>query len=76
MCSFILPSLGPFPEPGADEPARRATGAGGGVRVAPSVSGIGRGGVLRAPAGARFAVVDPTQAGEFGSAANFDPYDD
>ncbi|MHA6800362.1 VOC family protein [Bounagaea algeriensis] len=68
--------LGADPEVGVDDLVRRAIGSGARVRVDPYDSSIGRAAVLRDPAGARFAVVDPTQAGEFGSAANFDPYDD
>ncbi|GAB2754057.1 VOC family protein [Salinifilum aidingensis] len=68
--------LGVDPEIGVDELVRRAISAGGRVRVDPYDSNIGRVAVLRDPSGARFAVVDSTQAGEFGSAANFDPYDD
>lgn len=62
---------------GADELVRHAISAGGRVRVDPYDSSIGRVAVLRDPTGARFAVVDSTQApGDYGSAANYDPYDD
>ncbi|EQD82677.1 hypothetical protein A8924_2635 [Saccharopolyspora erythraea NRRL 2338] len=61
---------------GTDEVVREAIGLGGRVRVDPYDSSIGRVAVLRDPTGARFAVVDPSQAGNFGTAANFDPYDD
>ena len=37
---------------------------------------VGRMAVLRDPTGARFAVIDQTQAGEYGTAANYDPYED
>ncbi|MBE9373529.1 VOC family protein [Saccharopolyspora sp. HNM0983] len=61
---------------GTDELVRRAIAQGGRVRVDPYDSSIGRAAVLRDPTGARFAVVDSSQAGDFGTAANFDPYDD
>ncbi|WP_433869304.1 VOC family protein [Saccharopolyspora sp. CA-218241] len=61
---------------GTDELVRRAMELGGRIRVVPYDSSIGRVAVLRDPTGARFAVVDPTQAGDFGTAANFDPYED
>ena len=61
---------------GTDELVHKAIGLGGRVRVDPYDSSIGRVAVLRDPTGARFAVVDPSQAGTFGTAANFDPYDD
>ncbi|WP_460960501.1 VOC family protein [Parasphingorhabdus pacifica] len=63
---------------GTDELVRRAITLGGRVRVDPYDSSIGRVAVLRDPTGARFAIVDSTQAltGFMGSAANYDPYDD
>lgn len=63
---------------GTDELVRRAIGLGGRVRVDPYDSSLGRVAVLRDPTGARFAVVDSTEAlgGFAGSAANYDPYDD
>jgi predicted enzyme related to lactoylglutathione lyase len=62
---------------GTDELVRRAIGLGGRVRVDPYDSSLGRLAVLRDPTGARFAVIDSTQAsGDYGSAANFDPYED
>ena len=63
---------------GTDELVRQAILLGGRVRVDPYDSSIGRVAVLRDPTGARFALVDSTQAlsGFTGSAANFDPYDD
>ncbi|RCW40453.1 hypothetical protein DFQ14_111102 [Halopolyspora algeriensis] len=69
--------LGVEPDTGTDELVRRAVSLGGRVRVDPYDSQLGRVSVLRDPAGARFAVVDPTQApGDHGSAANYDPYGD
>lgn len=62
---------------GTDELVRRALGLGGRIRVDPYDSSLGRVAVLRDPTGARFAVVDSTQAlGDYGTAANYDPYDD
>lgn len=63
---------------GTDELVRQAIVAGGRVRVDPYDSSLGRVAVLRDPTGARFAVVDSTEAlgGFQGSAANYDPYDD
>lgn len=62
---------------GVDDFVHRAIGLGGRVRVDPYDSSIGRASVLRDPTGARFAVVDGTQApGEFPSAANYDAYGD
>ncbi|MFR9728763.1 VOC family protein [Saccharopolyspora sp. MS10] len=69
--------LGADAREGIDELVHRAIAAGARVRVDPYGSSIGRVAVLRDPTGARFAVVDPTQASDwFDSAANFDPYDD
>lgn len=68
--------LGVESEVGTDELVRRAIAHGGRVRVNPYDSSMGRMAVLRDPTGARFAVIDPTQAGEYGTAANFDPYED
>lgn len=68
--------LGADPEVGIDAIVRNVISLGGRVRVDPYDSSIGRAAVLRDPTGARFAVVDPTQAGDFGTAANFDPYED
>lgn len=69
--------LGADADEGIDELVHRAIGLGGRVRVDPYGSSIGRVAVLRDPTGARFAVVDDTQATDwFDSAANFDPYDD
>ncbi|MBB5152630.1 VOC family protein [Saccharopolyspora phatthalungensis] len=68
--------LGVDAEVGTDELVRRAITLGGRVRVDPYDSSIGRVAVLRDPTGGRFAVVDPTQAGDFGTAANYDPYED
>ncbi|MBK0867010.1 MAG: VOC family protein [Saccharopolyspora sp.] len=69
--------LGADAEEGVDELVHRAVGLGGRIRVDPYGSSIGRVAVLRDPTGARFAVVDGTQATDwFDSAANFDPYDD
>ncbi|MDA3647583.1 VOC family protein [Saccharopolyspora indica] len=61
---------------GTDELVRTAIALGGRVRVDPYDSSIGRVAVLRDPTGARFAVIDQTQAGEYGTAANYDPYED
>lgn len=62
---------------GTDGLVHEAIALGGRVRVDPYDSSIGRVSVLRDPTGARFAVVDSTQApGEFPSAANYDPYED
>ncbi|MDA3629964.1 VOC family protein [Saccharopolyspora sp. WRP15-2] len=61
---------------GTDELVRKAIGLGGRVRVDPYDSSIGRVSVLRDPTGARFAVIDQTQAGDYGTAANYDPYED
>lgn len=69
--------LGADPEVGTDELVRNAVAANGRVRVDPYDATLGRVAVLRDPCGARFAVVDASQApGEFGSAANYDPYED
>lgn len=69
--------LGADAEEGVDELVHRAIGLGARVRVDPYGSSLGRVAVLRDPTGARFAVVDGTQATDwFDSAANFDPYDD
>jgi uncharacterized protein len=82
---FITPSsrphwllyLGVDADFGTDELVRRAIGLGGRVRVDPYDSSLGRVAVLRDPTGARFAMVDSTQAhGDYGSAANYDPYDE
>jgi uncharacterized protein len=62
---------------GTDELVREAIILGGRVRVDPYDSSLGRIAVLRDPTGARFAIIDSTQAvGAYGSAANYDPYDD
>lgn len=61
---------------GTDDLVHNAIALGGRVRVDPYDSSIGRAAVLRDPTGARFAVVDSSQAGDFGTAANFDPYED
>lgn len=61
---------------GTDDLVHNAIALGGRVRVDPYDSSIGRVAVLRDPTGARFAVVDSSQAGDFGTAANFDPYED
>ncbi|GAA2359319.1 VOC family protein [Saccharopolyspora halophila] len=68
--------LGVEAELGTDELVHRAIANGGRVRVNPYDSSMGRMAVLRDPTGARFAVIDPTQAGEYGTAANFDAYGD
>lgn len=68
--------LGVDPDVGTDELVRTAVALGGRVRVDPYDSSSGRVAVLRDPTGARFAVIDPTQAGEYGTAANYDPYED
>ncbi|PKW18916.1 VOC family protein [Saccharopolyspora spinosa] len=68
--------LGVDAEVGTDALVRNAITLGGRVRVDPYDSSIGRVAVLRDPTGARFAVIDPTQAGDFGTAANYDPYED
>lgn len=68
--------LGVDPSIGTDELVHRAIAHGARVRVDPYDSSSGRTAVLRDPTGARFAVIDPTQAGEYGTAANFDPYED
>ncbi|MDI2027285.1 VOC family protein [Saccharopolyspora sp. TS4A08] len=68
--------LGVDAEIGTDELVRTAIAHGGRVRVDPYDSSIGRMAVLRDPTGARFAVIDQTQAGEYGTAANYDPYED
>lgn len=69
--------LGVDPERGTDELVHEAVALGGRVRVDPYDTSFGRVSVLRDPTGARFALVDPTQAaGEYSSAANYDPYDD
>lgn len=68
--------LGVDAEIGTDELVRTAIANGGRVRVDPYDSSIGRMAVLRDPTGARFAVIDPSQAGDFGTAANYDPYED
>src|SRR5699024_1690203 len=59
--------LGADPEIGTDELVRQVIGLGGRVRVDAYNSSIGRAAVLRDPTGARFAFVDPTQAGEIGT---------
>ncbi|MBB5159580.1 VOC family protein [Saccharopolyspora phatthalungensis] len=61
---------------GTDELVHTAIALDGRVRVDPYDSSLGRVAVLRDPTGARFAVVDPSQAAEYGSAGNDDPYDD
>ncbi|MDR7303442.1 VOC family protein [Haloactinomyces albus] len=69
--------LGADPYLGTEEVVRQAIGLEGRVRVDPYDSQLGRVAVLRDPTGARFAVVDQTQApGDYGSAANYDPYGD
>ncbi|GAA4862158.1 VOC family protein [Saccharopolyspora rosea] len=68
--------LGVDEEVGTDDTMHRAVALGGKVRVDPYDSGLGRVAVLRDPTGARFAVVDPSEAAGFGVAANDDPYDD
>lgn len=69
--------LGADPEKGTDDLVHEAIALGGRVRIDPYDSTLGRVAVLRDPTGARFAVVDPTQApGDYGSAANYDPYED
>ncbi|MBA8823671.1 hypothetical protein FHX42_001000 [Saccharopolyspora lacisalsi] len=69
--------LGVDPDVGTEELVRRAIQLGGRVRVNPYDSSLGRAAVLRDPVGARFAIVDATQApGDYASAANYDPYDD
>lgn len=68
--------LGVDAEIGTDELVRTAIANGGRVRVDPYDSSIGRMAVLRDPTGARFAVIDQTQAGEYSTAANYDPYED
>ncbi|MEV0696959.1 VOC family protein [Saccharopolyspora sp. NPDC050389] len=61
---------------GTDDVVHRALALDGRVRVDPYDSSLGRVAVLRDPTGARFALVDPSQASEYGTAANDDPYDD
>jgi len=62
---------------GTDRLVHQAIALGGRVRVDPYDSSLGRVAVLRDPTGARFAVVDSNQApGDYGSAANYDPYED
>ncbi|WP_277675950.1 VOC family protein [Saccharopolyspora rectivirgula] len=80
---FITPATQPHwlvylgvTEDGADELVRSAIQLGGRVRVDPYDSSMGRVAVLRDPTGARFALVDQEQAGEYGTAAIYDPYDD
>lgn len=69
--------LGADSTAGTDGLMREAVRLGGRVRVDPYDSSIGRVGVLRDPTGARFALIDPTQAvGNYATAANYDPYDD
>ena len=69
--------LGADPEVGVNELVRRAVGMEARVRVVPYDSSLGRVAVLRDPTGARFALVDHTQApAEEATAANFDPYED
>lgn len=69
--------LGADAKQGTDALMRDAVMLGGRVRVDPYDSSIGRVGVLRDPTGARFALIDPTQAvGNYATAANYDPYDD
>ncbi len=69
--------LGADPAEGTEELVRRAVGLDARVRVDPYDSQLGRVAVLRDPTGARFAVVDATRApGDYGSAANYDPYED
>jgi predicted enzyme related to lactoylglutathione lyase len=69
--------LGVDPSVGTDGLVSQAIGLDGRVRVDPYDASFGRVAVLRDPTGARFAVVDSTQApGDYGSAANYDPYED
>lgn len=69
--------LGADSQEGTDDLVHRAVGLDARVRVDPYDSQLGRVAVLRDPTGARFAVVDAAQApGDFGSAANYDPYED
>ena len=69
--------LGADPAVGTDELVHQAIALGARVRIDPYDSSLGRVAVLRDPTGARFAVVDSTQApGDYGSAANYDPYED
>lgn len=69
--------LGADPERGTDALVHDAVTVGARVRIDPYDSTLGRVAVLRDPTGARFAVVDSTQApGDYGSAANYDPYED
>lgn len=62
---------------GTDQLMHEAVTLGARVRVDPYDSSLGRVGVLKDPTGARFALVDPSQAiGSYATAANYDPYDD
>lgn len=68
--------LGVDEEVGTDEMVRTAVAHHGRIRVDPHDSSLGRVAVLRDPLGARFALVDPSQATDYGSSGNDDPYDD
>ncbi|WP_158309674.1 VOC family protein [Saccharopolyspora spinosa] len=68
--------LGVDEEVGTDELVHRVVALDGRIRVDPYDSSLGRVAVLRDPTGARFAIVDPSQASEYGTAGNDDPYDD
>ncbi|MER5392483.1 VOC family protein [Saccharopolyspora sp. NPDC002686] len=74
--SHWLVYLGVDEEIGTDEMVRTAVALHGRIRVDPYDCSLGRVAVLRDPMGARFALVDPSQATDYGSAGNDDPYDD
>ncbi|SFT37823.1 hypothetical protein SAMN04487904_101618 [Actinopolyspora lacussalsi subsp. righensis] len=62
---------------GTDETVRRAIAAHGRVRANPYDSSLGRMAVLRDPTGARFALVDASEASRgHGIPGNYDPYED
>lgn len=69
--------LGADPAIGTDDLVHEAVAHGGRIRVDPYDTSLGRVSVLRDPTGARFALIDSTQAvSGYSSAANYDPYDD
>lgn len=69
--------FGVSPEVGTDNLMHRAIELGARVRVDPYDSSLGRTAVLRDPTGARFAVVDASEAvGDYTHEGNYDPYDD
>ncbi|AOS65779.1 VOC family protein [Actinoalloteichus hymeniacidonis] len=68
--------FGVDPAVGVDETVAQARALGAEVRVDPFDSTYGRIAVLRDDAGARFGLIDPSDATQHETAAIYDPYDD